>query len=576
MKIKIFMILLIIAFVAMSCSDSFLDTEPLTEQVDENYYQTPDDADAALTACYSVLTLVPVNESFMLVSNLMSDDQFGGGGENDQSVHATDCFKKYGDDMYENAWTVYYKGIFRCNMLISKLDQITWDSDDQRDQAEGEARFLRAYFYFDMARMWGTVPLVTTTDPLNLPKATASEIFAQIATDLKLAIEKLPATSLAQISTTELGHATRWAAEGLMARAFLFYTGYYSQSTLPLTDGSTIAKSDVIGWIDECANTALSGHGLISDFRNLWPYAYVNKNYTYSDGSPQYAYAYNNDLSWIGEEGANVETVFAIKFSNLASWSTSIYYSNQFDLYCGFRNQTLVPFGQGWGCGTVNSQLWDDWESDEPNDIRRQGSILDVSDDSEGLTGYTWGSDKQYHETGYWQKKYMPVNVEVDGTIENYSCVVYGTTANYQLDNTQDLVMIRFPDILLMGAELEYDGSGSYAQTYLDRVRARAGLSSVTATLENIKKERRYELAFEGLRYWDLLRWHDEETAFAKVKDVTVKNNSVSTTKTITYRSETGGFLPIPETEITLSSGVLVQNDGWTDASSNYSSGTDQ
>ena len=128
-----------------------------------------------------------------------------------------------------------------------------------------------------------------------------------------------------------------------------------------------------------------------------------------------------------------------------------------------------------------------------------------------------------------------------------------------QLWNMQDEVLIRFADILLMGAEL---GSAN-AQNYLDRVRTRAGLGSVPPTLENIKRERRHELAFEGLRYFDLLRWHDIEAAFAEANNIPVKNIGVDEIYTVTYRPETGGFLPIPESQVRLSNGVMKQNTGW-------------
>jgi hypothetical protein len=85
----------------------------------------------------------------------------------------------------------------------------------------------------------------------------------------------------------------------------------------------------------------------------------------------------------------------------------------------------------------------------------------------------------------------------------------------------------------------------------------------VPPTLENIKNERRHELAFEGLRYFDLLRWHDAESAFAKVANIRVWNIGVEGTYTAVFKPETGGFLPIPESQVTLSDGVLTQTPGW-------------
>lgn len=544
-------IITILFFFFQGCSNSFLDTENLTNKVDVNFYKTPADVNAALAGAYSILPSVSTSTSFFLAAELMSDDRFGGGGENDQTFHAIAQFKMNSQDMYLDAWTKYYQGVHRTNLLINFFGNVTWDNSVQRASAKAEAYFLRAYFYFDLARMFGSVPLVTTSEAINLPKASPDSIYGQIASDLKTAIDTFPATPYSTTATSNLGHATKWAAEGLMARVFLFYTGYYQKQTLPVLNGTAITKDQVIAWIDDCV--ANSGHKLIADFRDLWPYSYANKDY---------GYARNNKLQWIGEQGANTETVFAMKFGTLASWSSSIYYSNQYDLYFGWRNQTQIPFGQGWGGGPVNSQLWDAWPD---NDIRKRGSMININDSvGEGITGYVWGADKAYHETGIWQKKYMPINIRyigADGTtkIGNYSVPLYGVPDNYQLDNTQDVVLIRFSDILLMGAEL----GSTHAADYMHMVRNRVGLPDVPVTLSNIKTERRHELAFEGIRYYDLLRWHDVQAAMAAVTNVPVKNNLVPSTFSKNYRPQTGGFLPIPNSQILISNGVLKQNPGW-------------
>ena len=110
-----------------------------------------------------------------------------------------------------------------------------------------------------------------------------------------------------------------------------------------------------------------------------------------------------------------------------------------------------------------------------------------------------------------------------------------------------------------MGAELECP----QAQAYFDRVRSRVNLPSKAATLDNIKEERRFELAFEGERYYDLLRGHDERLITANQTDIQIYDRRVPRKKSVTFRPETGGFLPIPLTEIQLSEGVLTQNPGW-------------
>lgn len=541
----------------VSCED-FLETTNKTKKDTSNYPRSTADANELLTGAYSILGRPePLGSSFM-TSELMSDDRFGGGGPDDRSCKAIDQFKKSSDDMFYNCWKGYYFGVFRSNFLISKLDNIKWDSIGSRNKIEGEVRFLRAYFYFDLARMFGEIPLVITPEPVNYPKSPASETYALIASDLKASIEMLPSVTYQNINQKkDLGRITKWAAEALMARVFLFYTGYYQTETLPLTDGGVITKQQVAGWITDCIEN--SGHGLVEDFRNIWAYSYV----------PDYKYNVDNNLSWVGD--GSKETVFAIKYSALANdWMAPNQKSNQYCLYFGLRGQPLgnkntYPYGVGWGMGTVNPKIWNDWDD---NDIRKKGSILYAADNTE-IKSYIKGGDNLMDETMYWNKKYIPINVWKDDTktsVMNFSYKLYSMVGtDYMRDNIEDLIIIRFSDVLLMGAEL----GAPNAQEYFDRVRTRVNLPSVPVTLDNIKKERRFELAFEGVRYYDLLRWKNESLISTNQTDIPIFNRKLSTKKTIVFRPETGGFLPVPQTEIDLSNGVLIQNPGWVGSDNN-------
>lgn len=548
-----------VMLITVSCKKDFLDQQQLFQKTDASYYSNPTEVDEALTGIYACLATAGGNNNPILLSELMSDDRFGGGGTGDALFHATDAFTSSGEDMYLEVYKLAYEGIFRSNMLLKRFGNANYKFDTvSKNQAHGEAYFLRAYFYFRLAEFFGTVPMPLDPAPANLPKAKAEDLFAQIASDLKSAIEIIPAVPFTSIPTSRLGHATKWAAEGLMARVFLFYTGYYSKDALPLTGGGSVTKAQVVTWIDDCI--ANSGHGLIPDFRNLWPYSYAGKSYPYD---------VHNNLHWIGEDGNNIETVFAIKFSPYGGWNAplELSYSNQLDLYMGMRlPQIYTPWAQGWGAGPVCPLLWNSFE---PGDLRQKGSMFNVLQNdtfNEGnfVKHYKWGADNQYQETGIWQKKYIPVQIPDSANknaLRGMFCVIYGAPNNYQLWNMQDEVLIRFADILLMGAEL---GSAN-AQTYFDAIRTRAGLASKPVTLDNIKLERRHELAFEGLRYFDLLRWHDEVNAFKAINDstISIKDAGVDTTYTVTFRPETGGFLPIPESQVRLSNGVLLQNPGW-------------
>lgn len=549
---KIWIFTAIIALLFSGCED-FLDTENLTKKDNSNFPKNAADAETALTGVYALLREMTPGEdgqSFFMTAELLSDDRFGGGGPDDRRMHAVDRLKKVDDNMFADVWKQNYRAIYRCNMLLSSLDAIEWENEEVRKKIEGQTHFLRAYFYFDLCRMFGTVPLITDTEPVNNPRAAANELYALIASDLKAAIEQLPSTRYSAAGNAELGRATKWAAEALLARAYLFYTGYYKQESMPLPEGA-LSVTDVVAYLDDCIDH--SGHDLIGDFRNLWPYS---NPYTKKD----YKYAQDNDLEWVGEEGANVETVFAIRYSSKATWDNP-WYNNEVCLYSSPREPAsladIFPFGIGWGVGTVNPRLWEEWPANDP---RREGSILSVEKE---MPDYGWGADKQMNETGYWQKKYMAVNAYNDaGESVNYSRILYPEIdSDYQLNNTQDLVIIRFADVLLMAAELKKDAAP------LNRVRSRVGLAPVTYSDEALRNERRWELAFEGLRYYDLLRWGVAAEALSRQDGVKVLDNMVETHMDmggIAQRLEvTKGLLPLPKTQIDLSAGVLEQNPGW-------------
>ena len=541
-----------------SCED-FLDSSNKTKKDSSNFPQTEADVSQLLTGVYSILGRPEPLGSLFFVSELMSDDRLGGGGPDDKSCKAIDQFKKSSEDMFNNPWRAMYFGVYRSNYLLANLDNVVWNSEESKNKILGETHFLRAYFYFDLARMFGEVPMVLEPEPVNIPKTPANQLYAQIASDLKNAIEMLPSVKFQDIDRAkDLGRVTKWAAEALMARVFLFYTGYYRTEALPLADGGQVTKAEVTDWIIDCVEN--SGHDLLPDFRNLWAYSYVQ----------DYKYTADNNLSWAGD--GSVETVFSIKYSALSNdWNSPQQKSNQICLYSGFREQNYTktfPFGQGWGMGTVNPKIYNDWD---PNDVRRDASVLDVRNTDE-VANFDFGGGNQQDNTCYFQKKYIPINVWTDETkskVYNFSHELYGMEGtDYQRDNIQDLILIRFSDVLLMAAEL----GAPYAQQYLDRVRSRAGLGSVPATLENIKAERRFELAFEGIRYYDLLRWHDEDQITANQTGIVTYNRrgmANAETTNIAFRPETGGFLPIPQTQIDLSGGVLTQNAGW-EGSDNY------
>ena len=546
-----------------SCND-FLSTEDLTRKDSSNFPKTQSDAEQSLTGCYAMLRyLTPDNESEhpMIVAEILSDDRFGGGGPDDAFLHNVDNLTAYNNDMFKEIWDDDYKGIHRCNQLIEQMGQINWASDQDKAQTDGEARFLRAYYYLSLARFFGNVPLITTSLSNNPPQASADEVYAQIASDLLTAINEMPSTPANELSSARLGHANRWAAEGLLARAYLFYTGYYQKESLTAADGTVLDNAKVAAYLKDCIDN--SGYKLMPDFRNLWPYA--NK-YSKAD----YKYASDNDLNWYGEGIDNLEFMFSIKYSSKANWDdNNAYVNNEACLFFSPRESdgstaNNFPLGIGWGAGTVSSKMLAEWKAYAPKDPRIDGSIFDVTKEA---PNYSWGADKQQDETGLWEKKYCAINYKVssdDGdTYQNISMALYpDVSSDYMINNVQDIVVLRFADILLMHSELTKTVDG------INHVRARVGLPAIsTYSDQALQSERRFELAFEGERWFDLLRWHKAAAALAAENGVTVRNYNVEESKdmsNIAQRVEaTGGFLQIPQSQIDLSNGVLKQNKGW-------------
>lgn len=221
-------ILISILLAAGACKKSFLDTEDVTTATEQNFYKTPADAFKALVGCYDGLQRVWTEGiALPVASEVMADNTFGGTGNSDgfgyQMMDEFDKARSPSDQNLFNAnWILYYKAVYRCNMLLSKLDQVEWtDQGELRKLYESETRFLRAYLYFDMARLWGNVPLLTEPSSENVPQANPDEVYKLIAEDLKFAAANLPATNYASQAPATYGRVTKWAAEALLGRVFL-------------------------------------------------------------------------------------------------------------------------------------------------------------------------------------------------------------------------------------------------------------------------------------------------------------------------------------------------------------------
>ncbi|MBL3655601.1 RagB/SusD family nutrient uptake outer membrane protein [Fulvivirga sediminis] len=526
-KLNIY-ILAFAMFLVSSCGD-YLDVEPITDLTEQNFYQTPNDAYTALVGCYDGLQVVYNRGVALPVAvTIFSDNCFGGTGNSDnydyQLLDEFDNSRSPNQNIFDDTWIAYYAAVYRCNTLLQYMEQIDWkNNEDLRVQYEAEARFIRAYLYFDMVRLWGHIPLLLAPSTENIPQSSPDEVYKAIADDLKFAADNLDAISYPAQADEEFGRVTKYAAEALIGRVYLFYTGYYKKTDL----AGVITKAEALAYLEDVIQNG--GYSLLENFSELWPAASLD----------QYA----------GEH--NQETIFSIRYTYTSDYNGNTD-GNHWKVMLGIREQSVYPYGQGWGAATVTPEFWNTYDE---NDTRREASIISIKD--EGINFEKLKNQREY--TGYYVKKYSPMSNK-DG-----SSVVEGLGQGlFQISQFQDFVAIRYADVLLMAAEL---GSPN-AQSYFDEVRRRAyqdDFTTLTVTKDNIIEERRLELAFEGIRYWDLLRQGVNYAAQKLATSTTVLNGGKETKKVINQSEilETQGLQQIPNTQITLSGGVLKQNTGW-------------
>ncbi|KAF5068415.1 SusD-like protein [anaerobic digester metagenome] len=512
---KTFSTVLLIVLLS-ACSKDFLDLKPLDQEVSTSFYKTEEQAMQALVSIYDVLGYQETPgvswAPFIVISDILSDDAYAGGSDaNDgQDENEFNTFTIPTTSKIAHAiWLKNYTGIYRANLLLERIEEVD-ASDEFKKRLIAESKFLRAYFYFEQVAYFENIPLLTRTlsgpSEYKQPQATPEQVYNQIALDLNEAISDLPAS----VTPAEAGRITKWAAQALLARVYLFYNGVYGKDLV--VGSNTINKAVLVGYLDELI--ASSGHDL---FEN-----------------------YQDNFKLVGEYGK--ESVFEISYGDTPPWWDWGYVrGGEGNLSAQMQDPRVANstnWNRGWSFGTVSQKLVDDLK----NDPRYQYTVL-TQEELDGVL--TIG----YQHTGYFSKKYSS------------DAEHWGGSGQFELNRTCNHRVIRFSDVLLMAAEL---GSAN-AQQYLDRVRERVGLGSIPATPDNIYKERRLELSLEGIRYFDVLR---KGMAFAS-QELTVTGvrgpNYVGEQQLfdVTFNPATKGFLPIPQTEMDLSGGAFIQNQGY-------------
>ena len=535
-----------------SCS---MDTESKTSQNDETAYRNAEALDMALVGCYDgwQRTISSEEIGMYMLAEFASDQAHGGLGFSDaKNNNVLDQFDISVAPSYNNLfntdWINYYAAIFRCNKVIQAEETADWGGDlTARGRIIGQARALRAILYFDLARMFGDVPLITVPTEENLPRTAASEVYKQIFEDLKYAAANIPANAFPLDNRKENdGRITKYAAEALLARAYLYYTGYYGQEN----EGCT--KQEAIDALEDIFNNG--GYELEAKYADLFMPACTKdaSNGTNYAWDTTFKGKYYNNGDW--QSDISKEVILNLKLSATADYNGNAE-GNVFQVYLGPRNKcaTSVNIASGWGACSVTQKFVDTYK-DDPRFCTCVWSCADA--------GFAADVNDTYEYTGYYTRKYAPMCFS-DGTRQEVGFELGEQHMN--ITYYQDWTVMRYADVLLMHSELTGTNTG------LNMVHQRSCPGeSLSYSIENIRKERAIEFAFEGIHFWDLMRYEKDGAyagrAIAEAQiGAMVMNGGVETTTSFKIDNFTAkkGLMQIPNTQITLSGGVLTQNAGW-------------
>ena len=485
------------ALLFSSCGEDFLDKEP-KNTVDPETNVTDDVAVALANACYRTLQSSNMyNQRIWTLDIVAGNSIVGAGGGTDglETIQASNFITQSDNGMALYMWRSPWVGIGQCNILIHALEGQQPEHGSISERCLAEAYFLRAHYYFVLVRLYGGVPL--RLEPYNpgestdIARASLEENYAQIIADCQRAIDLLPAKS--QYNSDNVGRASRDAALTMMADILLTLApsnqSYYSQ-VVSLCDQVTALGYDLgkCNYMDNFDATINNGPESIFEVQ-------------YS-GNTEYDFWGNNPQS---------------------SWLST---------FMGPRNADFVAGGYGWNQPT--QEFVDQYE---PGDLRKDMTIL-----YEGCPDFDGKAYRSsYSNTGYNVRKFL---------------VTKSISPEYNT-NPQNFVVYRYADVLLMKAEaLNEQGQVAQAAEALNIVRQRAGLANVAnlsqdAMREKIIHERRIELAFEGHRWFDMIRLQGGNYAINFLHSI---GKAQATRERLLF--------PIPQTEMDANS-LMTQNPGY-------------
>jgi tetratricopeptide (TPR) repeat protein len=428
-----------ITFITVSCTNDFIDLIPTSTVSVDILYKTDKDFSDALTATYN--SIQQQYNYFYLYGDMRGDDSWQEIYKNDSQSHFDLFTLTSSDGQISSTWQRYYQAIFRANTVLSKIEQVNEVDVPNKARYIGEARFIRALAYFDLVRIFGNVPAVTT--PVNIleaytiPREPVENIYTTIIIpDFQSSETALPSS----YGGNDIGRPTQGAAKAILGRVYLT-KGDFQNAEIKLKEVTSM------------------GYSLLPDYADLFDYS---KNEHHSE--------YIFDIEY--EQGMGEGSRF-----------TSMFLPN------------FVPMNDFWGIigagEEQNSPTQELIKLFDDNDLRKEITI--------GIPGGFFDADSNFLT--------LPTNTCQTYT-KKYICSVPA-----RFDSRANWKVIRYADVLLMLAEaMNENGKTRDAISYLNQIRKRAGVSSYSddmtqsETRDAIMLERRLELSFEGVRWFDLVR----------------------------------------------------------------------
>lgn len=436
---------------SFSCED-YVDIEPKHTRDADNFFKAPEDYDKALTAAYDLLQTSYLS---LWIGEIASDNAIAGGESvtDSEGLHQIDAMTHGGVNAeLRSIWRWMYAGITRANFIFENKDNIDFEG---KDRILGEAAFLRAYYYFELVKFFGDVPLVVDKrlnidEVSGLSRTPASEVYAQIEEDLVFSASVLDWTSGTK------GRATKGAALSLLGKAYLYQNKF----------------AEAAEAFDQVINEG--PYDLFDDFSTLFSVT--------NEGNEEIVF----DVQYVGLEGGSYGCFVCLEGNAAVGFH-------------GIRGYSGPIYADGNSYNLPTQDLVDEFEAADP---RLEASVLDIEafiasqDNPDDITYVEGGGG----HTGYYNNKYLKRTDELG-------------LPDTDLTSPVNYVAIRYADVLLMAAEAhnrKAAADDATALLYLNEVRDRVDMPAVNASgsalTEAIYHERRVELSGEGHRFFDLVR----------------------------------------------------------------------